>query len=92
MIYNLEHEIAFSRNTAKFQYEYEGKTRNWIPDFILNDGSFVEIKGFETEQSRAKIRDFPHPIVLLKEKDLTHVFQYVKHKYGSDFVRLYTEG
>lgn len=92
VIYHLDHDIAFTRNTSKFQYEFDGKTRNWIPDFILADGSYVEIKGYETDQSRAKIRDFPHPISLLKEKDLTTIFQYVKAKYGADFVRLYTEG
>ena len=92
VIYNLDHGITFTRNTAKFQYQFDGKTCNWIPDFILEDGTYVEIKGFETDQSRAKIRDFPHPIKLLKEVDLAYVFQYVRGKYGADFVRLYTEG
>lgn len=91
IIYQLDHSIPFSRNLAKFQYEFDEKICNWIPDFILSDGSYVEIKGYETERSRAKIRDFPHPIVLLKEKDLTQIFQYVKDKYGTDYVRLYTE-
>lgn len=92
VIYNLDHGISFRRNTEKFPYKYGDKVLNWIPDFIMEDGSYVEIKGYETEQSRAKLRDFPHKIALLKEKDLTCIFHYVKSKYGSDYIRLYTEG
>jgi hypothetical protein len=89
VIYQLDHGVSFTRNTKKFPYEFEGKTCHWIPDFILADGSYVEIKGYETDQSRAKLKDFIHPIVLLKEKDLHDVFSYVKDKYGSDFISLY---
>lgn len=92
VIYQLEHRIPFTRNTQKFPYTFEGKTRNWIPDFILSDGTYVEIKGYETDLSQAKRAEFPYPIIVLKEKDLTPILEFVKLKFGRDFIRLYEEG
>lgn len=43
VIYNLEHEIEFTRNRKKFKYLFEGKEHYYMPDFVIN-GSFVEIK------------------------------------------------
>lgn len=88
VIYNLEHNIPFKRNTEKFEYKYENNIYNYIPDFIMSDGYYVEIKGYETEQTFAKYQSC-NKLIILKEKDLKHVFEYVINKYGKDFIKLY---
>lgn len=66
-----ENKIKWERNTEKFGYLYEGDEKNYIPDFYLVDeDKYIEIKGFETEKDRAKWRDFPHEIEVLKKEDL----------------------
>src|SRR5205823_10631523 len=50
----LDHEIPFARNLEFFLYEYQGKLMRWLPDFVLADGTFLEIKGYLTDQARAK--------------------------------------
>lgn len=89
VIYNIDHSIKFSRNTQKFPYEFEGCRKHWIPDFILEDGTFVEVKGYETPQVLAKINSFPSRLIYLKQKDMSHIFEYVIAKYGKDFITLY---
>ena len=37
VIYNLDHNIKFERNTERFIYISSGITRYWIPDFILEN-------------------------------------------------------
>ena len=87
VIYCLDHDIDIQRNTKKRFYEYKGKKRIYIPDFIV-DGKLIEIKGYKTEQWLAKIKDNPD-ITVLYEKDLSEVLFYVKEKYGNNFIELY---
>lgn len=90
VIFHLEHETQFSRNTDKFQYTFEGVERTYIPDFKVGE-FWVEIKGWLSDKDRAKFRDFPHPdkLIILDEKDLSSIFEYVKGKYGKKFWHLY---
>jgi len=88
VIYCLEHNIMLHRNNELRPYEWEGKIRNYIPDFIVNGVEVVEIKGYKTKQWEAKMKAHPD-IKVLYEKDLQEVFAYVKEKYGKDFIRLY---
>jgi len=50
VIYNLEHNILFERNKNGYSYVIGNKIRKYYPDFILSDGSFVEIKGYSTKE------------------------------------------
>ena len=87
VIYCLDHSINISRNTTIRLYEYEGKIRKYIPDFIV-DGKLIEIKGYSSPQWKAKL--FANPdVIVLHESDLTDVFDYVTRTYGKDFIRLY---
>lgn len=88
IIYNLDHNIPIKRNTKGFEYEYEGKKRNFHPDFIIHD-TYIEIKNYKSDLTDAKIKAFPHPIEVFYKDDLKHVFEYVHGKYGKDFIRLY---
>lgn len=87
VIYNLEHNIPFTRNTQKFEYFYNQQKHYYIPDFIINN-TFIEIKGYENEQTLEKYKSCPN-LIVLKEKDLIDIFDYVIDKYGSNYVDLY---
>ncbi len=89
VIYNLDHGISFERNSDGFNYEFRNKIRKFYPDFISN-GSYVEIKNFKSEETNAKISQFPHKIdIFYKEYILENFMPYVVSKYGKDFIRLY---
>jgi hypothetical protein len=87
VVYCLEHNIDIKRNTEKRQYIWQGVIKNYIPDFIVQ-GAITEVKGYKTEQWMAKLAANPDVIVLY-EKDLEIILEYVKNKYGKDFISLY---
>lgn len=90
VIYCLDHHIDIKRNVEKRYYSWNGKTKVYIPDFVV-DGTVVEIKGFKTEQWLAKLEANCDIKVLYKE-ELKPVFAYVRSKYGKDFTSLYEQG
>ena len=87
VIYCLDHNISIKRNTEKRKYIWEGVIKNYIPDFIVQ-GILTEIKGFKTEQWLAKLEANPDIKVLYKN-DLEHILEYVRNKYGKNFITLY---
>ena len=87
VIYQLEHNKPFKRNKKKFEYQWNGNTKHYVPDFIQND-TIIEIKGYLTEQTKAKLKVVPNLKVLFR-KDLEKEFEYVESKYGKDFTYLY---
>jgi hypothetical protein len=88
IIYQLDHDIPFSRNTKSYEYTYNGKQYKYYPDFI-QDNKLIEIKGFVNKQTLEKIKSVPDLIVLMKD-DLKTEFDYVIKTYGKDFIKLYT--
>jgi hypothetical protein len=89
VIYNIDHKIQFSRNTEKFDYEYNGKIKKFIPDFILPDYTYIEIKGYVTNQSINKIRDFKGKILVLLKKEMKVYLDYVINSYSKNFIEMY---
>jgi len=89
VIYALDEGLAFERNRQTFPYTFEGRIRHWIPDFRLTDGTYLEIKGYETDQARAKFAAFPHALIVVGRQQLGFVLDYVIAKYGKNFVELY---
>lgn len=87
VIYCLDHHIDILRNTLKRQYQWNGKTKNYYPDFLVNT-KLVEIKGYDSPEWKAKIRDNPDVTVLYKD-DMAPILQYVIDKYGKNYVDLY---
>ncbi len=87
VIYQLDHNIPFTRNTQSYEYTFNKKQYQYYPDFI-QDGKIIEIKGFVNEQTLAKIKSVPNLIVLMRD-DLRKEFDYVIRKYGKDFIKLY---
>ena len=87
VIYCLDHGIKIERNTEKRKYEWNGKIKNYIPDFIV-DNKLVEIKGFKTPEWIAKLHANPD-ITVLYESNLQPIINYVIDKYGKDYIKLY---
>lgn len=87
IIYYIDHNLAIKRNGEKRKYYYNGKTKNYIPDFITDEG-LVEIKGYRTKEWEAKLAANPD-IKVYYENDLNDVFEYVHSKYGKNYINLY---
>lgn len=62
-------------------------SRSKFPDFIV-EGTLTEIKGYKTEQWLAKLKANPD-VKVLYESDLNPILEYVRNKYGKDFINLY---
>ena len=83
IIYNIDHQIKFDRCKLSYQYSYKGQIHNYHPDFILEDGSLVEIKGYMTDLVDIKLSSVKdRPIKILLENDLKYAFDYVKENYS----------
>lgn len=90
VIYNLDNNILFKRNTQGFPYRYQNKECQYFPDFVQND-VYIEIKGYETEKNKQKYISFPHQLRILHKNEIKPFIEYVKQKYGNDFIELYDQ-
>lgn len=92
VIYNIDHNVIFQRNNQKFDYEFENEKLFYIPDFIMEDGLYVEIKNYNTPKTIAKHNQFPHKLkVICGFEEIKSYLDYVINKYGEDFIRLYED-
>ena len=82
LLYCEDFNLDVKRCNEKFEYIYLGKKRFYIPDFIVN-GVYIEIKGYVTEQWKAKLRYFPYKIEVFYKKEMQPILNYVKFKYGN---------
>lgn len=89
VIYCLEHGISIVRNQEKFPYQWNNETHYYVPDFIMEDGSYTEIKGYRTEQVEAKINQFPKKLEMIDKYKIKKYLDYVVGKYGENFISLY---
>lgn len=90
VIYNIEHNIKFERNSTEFEYTYNNEVHHYIPDWVI-DNKYVEIKGYWSEQWDSKLKQFPKDKVLevIGADEIKMYLDYVINKYGKDFVKLY---
>lgn len=91
VMYCLDHNIKIARNYKGFEYQFEGQTYKYYPDFIMEDGSYTEIKGYMGKQNKEKILQFPYRLNLLVKSDMQTYIIYAKEKYGTNYVSLYDE-
>ena len=89
IVYHLEHNLNIKRFNGFFEYEYEGKSKKYFPDFITDDG-IIEIKGFCTKQWLAKEQQHPE-VKVLYENDMKIYLDYVIEKYGNKFYEILYE-
>lgn len=66
------HKIPWKQNTEGFEYQFEGKTHKYFPDFIIltEQPLYIEIKGFKRKNDEAKWKSFPHRLEILYYNDL----------------------
>ena len=82
VIYNLDHNIDFMPCKRIYEYEYQGEKHKYYPDFELKNGTIIEIKGYATEQTKAKLASVTdRPIKILFKRDLQYAFDYVSKNY-----------
>jgi len=89
VIYSLDHGVKFERNHQGFEYEFEGKKHKYYPDFILEDGTYVEIKGWMNDKNRAKINQFPNKISIINSSYIRPMLSYSVEKFGESFINEY---
>lgn len=87
IVYNLDHNISFSRNTIPFEYTFEGKKHKFYPDFLINENEYVEVKGYNSKQFEAKKSQFPHKLIIIDKQTILPYTQYVKEKYGEELLK-----
>ena len=89
VIYSLDHKIKFERNTKGFQYEFESEIHKYYPDFKLEDGSYMEIKGYDSAQWTSKQSQFKGILHVLGKNEIKPYIEYAKSIYGDDYVKMY---
>lgn len=63
--------VNWTKNRVGYKYEYNGKNHLYFPDFHLPDFSFyVEVKGYETDKDRAKWKQFPFKLLVVKKQEI----------------------
>ena len=87
VIYHLDHNIPFKRCELELEYEYEGETHKYNPDFVI-DNKIIEIKGYADKKAKAKAAKYPD-IIVLDENKIKPYIDYAKKTYGRDFTYLY---
>lgn len=88
VIYCMDHGIPIERCTERRKYVYGGKTKTYIPDFLVRHYRVVEVKGYCSEQWKAKMKYNPD-VEVLYEEEMKHIIEYVSSRYGSNFVEMY---
>lgn len=92
VIYHIDHNISFIRNTITFPYEWENEPHEYHPDFRYSDGTFIEVKGYITEHTKAKLNAVKSPNILtvLTKVEIKPYLDYVHSKYnGINLISLY---
>jgi len=79
LIWNLDHGIDIARCNNTYPYTYKDKVCSYKPDFVV-EGQVVEIKGWMTPRSQAKLEQNPH-VYLVDQHDIQPFIQYVKATY-----------
>lgn len=95
VIYCIDHKIKFSRNTIKYPYKKDGELHYYSPDFKMENGDLVEIKGYLTLDTLLKISAVKdRKIKVLFYEDIKYMFDYVSEKYNihrDNLFMLYTK-
>lgn len=90
VLYNLDNGIEFKRNKKKFKYNFNDEMHKYIPDYYIEcDKIYVEIKGYINEKWESKKKQFPKKLKIIGKNEIKPILEYVKSKYGKDFISLY---
>lgn len=90
VIYHKDNNIDIQRCKEIRQYTFENEIKNYYPDFIVNNVIY-EIKGYYSNQAKAK-SEYNPDIVVLQKTDIQFYLDYAIQKYGKNFIELYETG
>lgn len=85
IVYCYDHNIELTRNTKKFPYNWYGHTEYYQPDFVLEDGTFVEVKGIKDNRSKRKANCFHFPLKIYGYREMKPYLEYMAETYGKDW-------
>lgn len=85
IVYCHDHNIELTRNTKRFPYKYYNHIEYYNPDFILEDGTYIEVKGIKDSKSKRKIESFPFPLKIYGYKEMKPYLEYMTKTYGKDW-------
>lgn len=89
IIYCEENNIQIKRNWKAFKYiDVNNEVRNYIPDFLREDGAFIEVKGYFTENVKRKIEQFEGTLIVYGKENMKPILNYVINKYSKDFYEI----
>ena len=86
LVYHLDNNLFIERCKEKRKYIFNNKERIYYPDFITDKG-VIEIKGYITDQWKAKLQYNPD-INVLYEDDIKFYLDYCINKYGNNFYEI----
>jgi hypothetical protein len=74
-------EWKWSRNKQRFKYtNLSGKISHYTPDFYVSElGSYLEIKGYETDLDRCKWSQFEQPLTVWKKDKISNIKSILKN-------------
>lgn len=87
VIYALDLGLKFTRNTLYYDYDFDGRKYRYYPDFLLEDGHLVEVKGYIDPKNAAKIRAVPG-IAVIGKKEIQPFLAYARKKFGPNYALL----
>lgn len=72
-------------------YDVNNKSYKFYPDFIIDDHTYVEIKGGYDIYAADKIEQFPEnkKLIVLDSVSIKPYLDYCINKYGKEFYTLY---
>lgn len=90
LIYVKDFGFNIIRNKTGFRYMWENSEHTYFPDFYnIDSDTYIEIKGFKSNRDTEKIAQFNHKLIVLEKEDMNFIINYVKSKYGENFISLY---
>jgi hypothetical protein len=89
LIYCFDNNIKIQRNTQGFEYIFNGMKFHYFPDFIKENDTYVEIKGYKNERYNDKISQFKNKLEIIDKEKIKPYLDYVIQKYGINFIELY---
>lgn len=88
ILWNELHNNKIERYKGYLIYTYKDKVLKYYPDFIVNNKDIYEIKGYYSEQAKAKHEQHPEVILLMRE-NMISILKEVEENFGKDFIKLY---
>ena len=89
VVYHLDNNLYIERYKGVRKYTFNNVEREYHPDFVT-DAGIIEIKGYYTEQVKAKQKQ-NEDIIIIDKIGITPYLKYVELHYGKDFTYLYDD-